>query len=154
MKSITLIESFVAPTSGCDAISDGGRCYCYLTHTGIVWSDARQLCLASGGDLATFTSLEEYDLMYSTITSSPFCWLGYNDIEKEGTWVWTDGNNSTFTNWDYGEPNSFGNQNCSWTWRNEKVDDIQCTDTVTCTFCSTIGKVMNNIVVQIKLTSY
>ena len=106
MKSITLIELFVAPTSGCDAISDGGRCYCYLTHARIVWDDGGQLCLASGGDLATFTSLEEYDLMFSTITSSSFCWIGYNEIENEGAWAWVDGNNSTFTNWNYGASNS------------------------------------------------
>ena len=55
---------FVAPTSGCDAISDEGTCYSYFTSSGINWQDARGMCLAWWGDLATVTSLEENTLMY------------------------------------------------------------------------------------------
>ena len=87
IKAIALMESFIVPTSGCDAISEGGRCYSYFTHHGKNWADAREMCMAWGGDLAEFTSLEEYNLMYSTITGSAYCWLGLNDIENEGTWV-------------------------------------------------------------------
>ena len=144
MKAIALMESFIVPTSGCDAISEGGRCFSYFTHHGKNWADAREMCMAWGGDLATFTSLEEYNLMYSTITGSAFCWLGLNDIENEGTWVWADGDASTYRNWHPGQPDDHsGSQDCSWTWNNKLVDDVQCNGQYSCSFCSTIGQFIN-----------
>ena len=150
------MNKFVDPRTGCDAISDEGRCYSYFTHTGINWNDARRQCLAWGGDLATFTSPEEYALMHGTITQGKYCYIGFNDIDKEGTWVWADGDTSTYTKWRPGEPNNnygVGAQNCGWTWYNGLVDDVWCTYEASCYFCSKIGKFMHNIVVQIKLTN-
>ena len=86
---------FVAPTSGCDAISDEGTCYSYFTSSGINWQDARDMCLAWGGDLATVTSLEEKTLMYNTITAGDYCWMGLIDINNDNTFVWADGSSST-----------------------------------------------------------
>ena len=44
--------------------------------------------------------------MMSTATQSGYyCWIGYNDIDNEGTFVWDDGSTSTYTNWADGEPN-------------------------------------------------
>ena len=150
------MNKFVDPPSGCDAISDEGRCFSYFTHTGINWNDARRQCLEWGGDLATFTSPEEYALMHGTITQGKYCYIGFNDIDNEGTWVWADGDTSTYTNWLPGEPNNnygVGAQNCGWTWYNGLVDDVWCTYEASCYFCSKIGKFMHNIVVQIKLTN-
>ena len=74
---------FVAPTSGCDAISDEGICYSYFTSSAINWQDARDMCLALGRDLATVISLEENTLMYNTVTAADSCWIGLNDIDNE-----------------------------------------------------------------------
>ena len=32
-------------------------------------------------------------------------WLGYSDSAQEGTWEWVDGCDSSYTNWNTGEPN-------------------------------------------------
>ena len=105
------------------------------------WNCGRQWCQAWGGDLATFTSLEEYNLMYSTITGVDYCWIGYNDIDSEGTWVWVDGNSSIYTNWHPDEPNNGrGIQDCGWTWEDQKVDDVHCDILVLCSLCSKIGQ--------------
>ena len=110
-----------------------------ISYSGMNWASARQECLAWGGDLATFTSLEEYNLMLSTITAASFCFVGLNDLDSEGTWVWVDGNNSTYRNWHPDQPDDLNNEDCSWTWFNELVDDIWCTELSTCSFCSKIG---------------
>ena len=144
------LNKFVAAAGSCDVISKDGRCYSFFTQTWIGWHDARRNCLAWGGDLATYTSKEEYALMYGTITQGKHCYIGLNDIDKEGTWLWVDGDTSTYTNWRPGEPNNNNNdgeQNCGWTWDDESTDDVWCTYEGSCYFCSRIGKFMNNVVV-------
>ena len=40
-------------------------------------------------------------------------WLGINDIESEGDWVWETGDPVEYTNWCGGEPNNWGwGENC------------------------------------------
>ena len=40
-------------------------------------------------------------------------WLGINDIESEGDWVWETGDPVEYTNWCGGEPNNWGkNEDC------------------------------------------
>ena len=40
-------------------------------------------------------------------------WLGGNDMEEEGVWIWTDCTPWEFTFWEPGEPNNWGgNENC------------------------------------------
>ena len=39
--------------------------------------------------------------------------IGANDIDAEGSWVWTDGSVWNYTNWFPGEPNNFnGVEHC------------------------------------------
>ena len=45
-------------------------------------------------------------------------WLGYNDIDQEGTFTWEDGSTSTYTFWGAGEPNNYnhgiaGGEDCT-----------------------------------------
>ena len=35
-------------------------------------------------------------------------WIGYNDIDNEGDWVWSDRTTSSYTNWDDKSPNNGG----------------------------------------------
>ncbi|XP_078594587.1 uncharacterized protein LOC144872390 isoform X2 [Branchiostoma floridae x Branchiostoma japonicum] len=39
-------------------------------------------------------------------------WIGLSDREKEGTWIWADGQPLTFSSWAIGEPNSAGDEDC------------------------------------------
>lgn len=41
-------------------------------------------------------------------------WIGINDLQEEGTWVWVNSNTeATFTNWTRGQPdNAVNNENC------------------------------------------
>ena len=85
--------------------------------------------------------------MMSTATQSGYyCWIGYNDIDNEGTFVWDDGSTSTYTNWADGEPNdAIGNTNCVHTYHTGEWNDGYCPGTAGCFFCSKIGKYINAI---------
>jgi len=56
-------------------------------------------------------------------------WMGLNDLEKEGAFVWFDGTNSTYRNWLKGQPNNYARlQHCveklkkfEWRW-----NDVRC----------------------------
>ena len=132
---------FVVPTAGCDAISSGGMCYNYFGSTNRIWVDARQQCTSNGYDLATITSLEENSLLVTLNTGSS-CWIGLNDIDNEGTYVWADGTASTYTHWTPGEP-SGGSEDCTEMYPTTgNWNDKTCSSASTCYFCSTTGKVI------------
>ena len=81
--------------------------------------------------------------MYSLNTAFANCWIGLNDLETEGTWVWADGDNSTFRYWGPGEPNNdLGVQDCGCTWTHNMVDDCNCVWIFTCYFCSRVGELL------------
>ena len=55
-------------------------------------------------------------------------WLGANDRQAEGQWVWVDGTPLIFSKWAPGEPNDFnGVQDCSYAGRFDRLwDDVGC----------------------------
>ena len=57
--------------------------------------------------------------------------IGVSDIAEEGTFVWADGSDVSYTNWGENEPNHpTGNYNCGFIILNWKGrwDDHSCTD--------------------------
>ena len=132
----------VVPTSGCDAISSGGTCYSYFsTAAGIDWADSRLQCVSQGYDLATITSSEDNTLVYNIATSGLFCWIGLHDINTEDTFVWVDGSNNPYRNWDVDQPDNFmPDQDCTLMWGQGYWDDDYCTLKRECYFCGSNGK--------------
>ena len=63
--------------------------------------------MSRGYDIATVTSIEENTLMYSTATDSSICWIGLNDIDTEGVYVWADGSYSHYAPWYSGQPDDY-----------------------------------------------
>merc|ERR1711988_694717 len=39
-------------------------------------------------------------------------WMGATDMHHEGGWVWMSGNPWSYVNWNEGEPNQNGNEDC------------------------------------------
>ena len=132
----------IVPPNGCNALSSEGVCFSYFTSTGINWEDARLKCVASGYDIATVTSTKENSLMYNTATASSICWIGLHDIDTEGTFVWADGSESMYRQWNTDEPNDAGlGEDCVHTSGQPEWNDQSCTFSWSCYFCSTEGKI-------------
>ena len=135
------ISCFIVPTTGCETLSSEGICYSYFTSTGISWTDARLECVSSGYDLATVTSSEENTLLYSLATSGTSCWIGLNDIDVEGIFVWADGSSSSYRSWSSGQPNNVDdNQDCVEMYNNQYWNDDGCTVNQNCYYCGSIGE--------------
>ena len=89
------------------------RCYKYFS-TSVSWSKARQQCLKDGGDLVSIANQEEYTYVQN-LYSSGTIWLGFNDLVREGHFVWSDGSSVTFTKWYANEPNNWKGEDCAHT---------------------------------------
>jgi hypothetical protein len=65
-------------------------------------------------------------------------WIGYNDIQAGGVFVWTSGSASSYTRWNLatGQPDNNGDQDCAelhtdnsvgqnfiYTWNDAECDD-------------------------------
>ena len=85
------------------------------------------------GHLATITSQEEADLVFSLLDGRAY-WIGGfhnmdnpNYSEPEGGWEWVTGENFTNEFWGEGEPNEAGAEDCLEIWGFDKfVNDNRC----------------------------
>lgn len=81
--------------------------YVYNLDTVSTWNEAKQYCENQGGYLATITSPEENEFVYSYLNDVGYesAYFGFTDLDEEGIWVWDNGEVSSYTNWHSGEPN-------------------------------------------------
>jgi len=59
----------------------------------LTWEDAKTICEAKGGHLATITSIQEQEFIGQIIENGAkdFYWLGGTDKANEGYWTWVTG---------------------------------------------------------------
>jgi Lectin C-type domain len=89
---------------------NGNSCY-RLIATPSVWSDARELCVAWGGDLAEIETRGENALL--TESCDVDVWLGASDPDNDGVIRWNSGGTLTFAAWGVGQPDDFlGGEKC------------------------------------------
>ena len=67
-----------------------------------------------GGHLVAINDAEENAWLLETfrdyIEGSWGIWIGLNDIQSEGQWVWSSGELVSYTNWGGSEPNNLGGE--------------------------------------------
>ena len=80
------------------------------------WQDAQAACEQRGANLASIHSAYENQLVCNLVQSqkSPGqVWIGGNDIDGEGTRVWSDGTPWDYENWHPNQSNNSGdNEDC------------------------------------------
>ena len=86
---------------------------------GKTWDAAEDFCQTQDSHLASVPSstVREYILSSMKKKNIPRIWLGGNDKDYEGLWVWTDCSFFGFTSWASGEPNNVGNEDCIEMWK-------------------------------------
>jgi len=70
----------------------------------MTFSEARNYCTSTGGELASIRSQEEHDFIHKHICRNQGCWLGYKFDGNERVYKWLDGSDTQFTNWKSGQP--------------------------------------------------
>src|SRR5262249_15617994 len=83
-------------------------------------SSAGAHCASFGYHLVTIDDVKENDFIKGLVKSmvdakggDPSSWIGFNDRDREGTFVWDDGSTSVFTNWSSGQPDNFFDEDCA-----------------------------------------
>uniref|UniRef100_A0A8C2BX58 C-type lectin domain-containing protein n=1 Tax=Cyprinus carpio TaxID=7962 RepID=A0A8C2BX58_CYPCA len=68
-------------------IHSGGKCY-YFSKFKMNWTQSRDHCVTLGGHLVIINSKAEQDFITSNVKVTH--WIGLNDLETEGHWVWVN----------------------------------------------------------------
>ncbi|CAG0905682.1 unnamed protein product, partial [Cyprideis torosa] len=91
------------------------KCY-YVKTQANGWIEARDACRAEGFELVTIENAAESGFVFGMLSAA--AWIGFNDIDIEGTFVWSDGSQSEYTKWDSGQPDDGNQEDCvEMRWR-------------------------------------
>ena len=130
-----------------------------ITSSAMNFANAKIQAIALGGYLTTINTKAENTFLTTEFygTYGTAIWIGANDIETEGTWIWDNGttsgdngltdticnapsgdcqpSNATWADgsrkWNNGEPNNAGNEDCANITRSDGTwNDLRCTRTL------------------------
>jgi len=77
--------------------------YCSDTDN-FTYSQARSKAASNGGYLANICSAGMNDFLSNSLLA-PQAWIGLNDMNREGHYIWENGSTCGYRNWSSGEPN-------------------------------------------------
>ncbi|GCB75918.1 hypothetical protein scyTo_0019821, partial [Scyliorhinus torazame] len=110
-----------------DGVPYFGHCYKFIPDTK-TWIEAELYCqtLGPASHLASIHWEKQNDFVFELIfeakRSHVPTWIGFSDLYKEGTFLWTDGSSSGFTKWRTGEPNNLNKtENCVHVWSGKMI---------------------------------
>jgi gliding motility-associated-like protein len=92
-------------------------------------SAAQSFAQNLGANLTSIESAAENSCILNNLNTlgySGIIWIGYNDINVEGSFTWFDQSPSAYTNWAGGEPNQSGNEDCVQIYPNGAWNDLDC----------------------------
>jgi gliding motility-associated-like protein len=97
-----------------------------LSQTG---NDAQAWAQGFGANLISLQSAAENNCIVGELNAHSFggiIWIGFNDIASEGSFVWYDQSPIVYTNWNSGEPNNSGNEDCVQIYPDGHWNDLNC----------------------------
>jgi len=126
--SVTSTPAATAAFEGCSVGTEyNGKCY-YHNSDSLSRNSAEAACETLGGTLASITSADMNSELVS-LAGGNSVWIGLSDQSTEGTYVWEDGSEPTYTSWASGEPNDYGGaEDCVEMWSSGNWNDDSCSD--------------------------
>lgn len=109
----------------------GGLASCYLVVTSPTagWRDAETRCVVDGAHLATIDDATENALLRASVPDGAPYWIGFNDRDSEGDFVWISGAPESYLAWADGEPNDwFWSEDCAMVRNDGSWNDASCAD--------------------------
>lgn len=105
----------------------GDAAFCFVA---LPWAEAEADCVDQGGHLVSLHAKNVQDFVASeafAIQDSDW-WIGLNDTKNEGTFVWSDNTPFNYMNWNDGEPNNAGEEDCANVipWGGGTWNDLPC----------------------------
>ncbi len=98
---------------GCESRTYAGKEYLFCTEPSRTWQQAEDFCNGEDGHLVAVGSEDEQEWLVSVATGGRW-WLGANDIDDEGEYVWSNGEPFDYNAWTGPEPNNHGGgQDCA-----------------------------------------
>ena len=103
---------------------------CYSTSQSCKnWTEAQKTCEKHNANLVTVKNQEENVYIQHRLNGEKG-WVGLNDRDSEGTFLWVDKQTASFRYWAQNQPNDFKNEDCvhtlgvrhSFTWNDVKCD--------------------------------
>ncbi|MEM9905138.1 MAG: LamG-like jellyroll fold domain-containing protein, partial [Cyanobacteria bacterium P01_D01_bin.44] len=101
-----------------------------LTDSVMTWADAQAYAESLGGNLVTINDTAENQWLKNTFGTTEALWIGFSDAEIEGSWQWSSGETSAYTDWATGQPDdNQGTQDYAvlshiWDAFTDKWDDV------------------------------
>jgi len=85
---------------------------CYSTSQSCKnWTEAQKTCQNYNANLVSVRNQEENVFVQHRLNGARG-WIGLNDRNSEGTFVWADSRSNNFTYWAQSQPNDFNNEDC------------------------------------------
>ena len=130
MLRLAVLPALIAVTTAtCPSgwTSYGYSCYSLSTYTD-TWRGADATCQTLGDHLMSVADPSEQTVITSKLHAAD-AWIGLNDLEDDGHFVWTDGSDVHYVNWADGQPNDLFDQDCVSVVEDGsgKWDDNHCT---------------------------
>lgn len=101
-----------------------GKTY-YISNSGMTAPAAYADAQGHGGFVVTINNAAENEFVRKAMSQeATTAWIGYSDAATEGTFVWQDGDTSTYNNWNLGEPNNQNGEDYTQMYNNGTWNDL------------------------------
>ena len=71
--------------------------------------------------------MNSLSLIFQLYLKSNGYWIGYNTLNRDKDYQWTDGSPTNFTNWNTGQPDNYNNvEECAEIRSNQLWNDVNC----------------------------
>ncbi|XP_069956023.1 macrophage mannose receptor 1 isoform X2 [Cherax quadricarinatus] len=114
-------------------VNYSGACF-RAEPTPTTWQDSEAACVQEGSHLVSVKQVTQGAMVWVLSLNQPATdpWIGFNNLQEEHQFVWSDGWPTTYTNWGHEQPNtSLSDHNCvrldsnTGLWLSEKCDQLR-----------------------------